>query len=164
MRPNEKSTPQFKTISSLGAIALPTCNEYKEDVDSFVKDIESYIASNRTTLNSTKKLSNGLTIGSTIIGVGGGAYGLFSNGEQKGAALTSLVAGAITGLIGTFAPAKKIETGSACSEFLNTIKIQFKNYWSAVNCPTTQAEWDTYKSAKKEIIDQMVKMKCYGTY
>ena len=133
-----------------------------KDLDEFVKMIEEYKMKNEVAGKRANRTSIGFTVSGTIIGVGGGIYGLFSNSEPKGAAVTSIVAGALTGLVGSLNIQKKAERANSCDDFLNIILLDYKAYWGPARCPRNEAEFQTYLESKNDIINKLKEMKCFG--
>lgn len=143
-------------------LTIPTCDIWNKDRDDFIMMIEDYKAKNEIVRTKSNNTATGFTITGTVIGVGGGVYGLFSNTEPKGAAITSLITGALTGLFGSLNLQKKSERASTCSDFLNVILLDFRAYWGVARCPSNENEFKTYLTAKDEIIERLKGMKCFG--
>jgi hypothetical protein len=144
------------------ALTIPTNVVWEKDRNDFVSMIEAFIFKNESIRKKSSNSYTGFTIAGTVVGVGGGIYGLFSNSEPKGAAFTSLIVGALTGLLGTLNLQKKTERAFACSDYLQGIIMDFKIYWGVARCPGTQDELKTYLKAKDQIIASLKNMKCYG--
>ncbi|WP_278021080.1 hypothetical protein [Flavobacterium ginsengisoli] len=81
---------------------------------------------------------------------------------QKEQALTSLIAGSLTGLVGSLNLEKKAERANTCSDFLDGIMLDFAGRWGDTRCPETKQELSDYLSAKDALIESLKSMKCYG--
>lgn len=141
---------------------VPSCETWLQDKNKFVEVIQEYKSKNEIVRRKSKKYSNAFIISGSTIGLGGGIYGLFSNSEPKGAAITSMVTGALTALVGTLNIDKNIERSNTCSDFLNIIMLDFDSYWGIARCPKDNKELAVYLKSQKDIIESLKAMKCFG--
>jgi len=141
---------------------IKSCTTWLQDKDQFVSLIKEYKSNNEIIRRNSSKSKSAFIITGTTIGLGGGIYGLFANSEPKGAAITSMVTGALTALVGSLNIERKSERSNACSDFLNGILLDFDIYWGIARCPTNNKELEGYLKSKDSVIESLKSMKCYG--
>lgn len=141
---------------------LPSLQVWTADKDQFLKIINDYKITNEERRVRLNNAAGAFIIGGTGIGLGGGVYGLFTEDEPKGAALTSMVAGALTGIAASLNVYKRAERAKVCANFLNEVYADFGGWWGPVMHPQTDDDLKKYLQAKKDILDQLKVMKCYG--
>jgi hypothetical protein len=141
---------------------IPSCEIWNIDRNDFILMIKDYKDKNEIIRKKSHRAGNFFTIAGTTLGVGGGIYGLFSDSEPKGAAVTSLITGALTGLVGSLNLEKKAERANTCSDFLDGMMLDFAARWGAARCPRNEFEFKAYLSAKDAIIESLKSMRCYG--
>lgn len=115
--------------------AVPPFEVWNTDRNEFIAMIKDYKDRNEIIRRKSQKAGNFFTISGTALGVSGGIYGLFSDSEPKGAAVTSLVTGALTGLVGSMHLEKKAERANTCSDFLDGIMLDFAARWGCSKIP-----------------------------
>lgn len=153
---------EIKKIDNNDDVKVPTCEIWNTDRTDFIVMIKEYKDKNEEVRKKSAKTNSFFVITGTAVGVGGGIYGLFSNGDTKGTAVTSLIAGSLTGLVGSLNLEKKAERANTCSDFLDGMMLDFGARWGVARCPRNEEEFKAYLSAKDAIIESLKSMKCYG--
>lgn len=149
-------------IDSTKNVDIPSCGVWLDDKRQFVEMIKEYKAQNETLRKKSNKWKNTFIVSGAIIGLGGGIYGLLSQSEPKGAAITSLVSGSLTGILGSLNIENKGLRSKVCSEFLNGILLDYDVFWGPTRCPNNANELRIYLKSKDDIIESLKSMKCYG--
>jgi hypothetical protein len=161
---NCSATRNYKSLdtSDIAPSSVPPIDSWKADRDKFINSIKGYVDKNKRVSKSARRWSNFLTISTSVVGLGGGMYGLFNENEPKGPAVTSLVGGALTGFIGSLKLDKRSERATFCNQFLNDMIIRFSSDWGDTDYPQTLEEFRNYKNAKNAIATLLIENKCYG--
>lgn len=150
----------FNLFPQKNSLTTPTCEEFGQIVRTKIAQIDVILMQHEAPLKKNKKWANGLTIGGSVVGLGGGLYGVFSNNEQKGAAVTSLLSGTVTGLVAVFS-SKNNDRMSECIQYLNETKFRYTTKWSV--CPKTPEEWKIFNDEQDQISNKLKDLGCFKT-
>ncbi len=149
-------------LASTGEAPLPPFERWQADRNSFIAMIKDYERKNELIRRKAGKTNTGFVISGSVIGLGGGIYGLVSENEPKGAAVTSLISGALTALVASLNLQRKSERAYQCSEFLQSILLDYEAYWGDIRYPSSQEDLIEYLKSKDDIINRLKEMKCFG--
>lgn len=148
------------TVGELsGEVGVPNEVTWKQNHKEFTSLIERFRDQNQKAKEKNAKASVVFKIAGAVIGLGGGIFGIASNNNATGSAITSLISGATAGLVASLGIDKKTEKTSGCYSLLNGIVLQLQGKQEA---PASPAEYTEYLKKREQMIDQIKAADCYG--
>ena len=130
--------------------------DWKNSRDLLINDWQQRLTSATQNKNKLNKSFSNFTIGSTIVGVGSGIYGLVDDNNLV-PSIGSMLVGASATLVSQLNLNKRKEKSDRCYYTIQRELSTFKVKWSDINFPDTPIKLLNYNSDKIEIINKINK-------